>query len=826
MVSQLILEFRAAGITREARARFGLAPRIVVSSVDFRKVQREFLQRGFRLISSRTFGGEPGISAIERRGERVGLRVGPTPTPSPLTRIETVRIPGTTKSRIIREPTIILPSGEAITSRQFRERARGTLLSQIATTQLPQPTFTISGRGVDPEEFFEERAKTQARVQQAFQAQLVEKAPPTQEIIQVSKLPRIKKEKVKKIIEEDIEVQAFSQFLPLALRDPITSRLILRRGVRERIRRIPGVEPPLEFQKGFVTRGLELAETEPFRAVPSFALGVGVTAGLAAITTTAPGLAVPVEAALLGGATIFGVSELEAIKSEPTPRKRGERAFETILDIGGFALGAKATSKLVAEPLIERFTFKRGRQQLIEELGPLEAARTTATFELIRGLETEQTISDKKIRIDKIKRLTGKQRTSLKKFIEQNPETAIFGSVAQEAQIVGVSRQPRDIDVAVKGSSREAAKDIARRFNRAAGERKVEVKGTSVKDIQTGRTLVDVKSLRDLRAGVIGFGLTTEPLTEISGFRVQSLTEQLKRKGVSAIDPAKQFRAFKDVPDFIRIAGTLIESKRVRAEQSIFFRKPRLRAISRLETELSIFREPSRVGERKPITLSERLARRFGLTSTIISDVSELPLTSEISIFPQKPIRRKKKRKKEEPSILEGIVETKLPSSILPISELPSQVSLLPPSRPSRPSRIRPQPPSLLQIVPARLTPPSVLPRPEKAVEPPSVLPPPGPPSKLPVLEIPPSPPLLVTLEGPPERPPSFLDVPSLQLGFKRKDVLFGAVKRERLFTPSLIAVVKGLKTTSLAGLTKTFTGLETRKQIVPRKKKRKRGKK
>ena len=200
-------------------------------------------------------------------------------------------------------------------------------------------------------------------------------------------------------------------------------------------------------------------------------------------------------------------------------------------------------------------------------------------------------------------------RTLVKTISEKYPGTVVFGSVAQEIFIPG--SKPKDVDLAfVSVAERQQFnRDYIRALNRKAGREVVKKKGEKIVRTDTGKTVLDVKTIDRLRPKeglplVKGAEATILPpgftfVKTAKGLRIKTITpgEQVARKGLgvtSVIFEGKKGRKrIKDIPAFIR--GLESQAKQLAGKgerQTGILKDLNLRAAARLQREAEFLRSP------------------------------------------------------------------------------------------------------------------------------------------------------------------------------------------------------------------------------------------
>jgi len=191
--------------------------------------------------------------------------------------------------------------------------------------------------------------------------------------------------------------------------------------------------------------------------------------------------------------------------------------------------------------LYGKHTYKPGSPEYIRYRESLKVSR-----------KLEDVISHKADPLDitkNIMRLDEKAAWRTIEFLRAHPKTVVGGSAASYTQIVG-ARQPRDIDLLIKGGEK------------AVKTAKQELSPTKTK---TGQHMIDIHGKEMYTSGKYHrFGFVSKDPIKIGGSKYLRAGEQLFRKGVAGVSKETQYRWFKDVPDFITHAKSLIESSKMK----------------------------------------------------------------------------------------------------------------------------------------------------------------------------------------------------------------------------------------------------------------------
>lgn len=210
---------------------------------------------------------------------------------------------------------------------------------------------------------------------------------------------------------------------------------------------------------------------------------------------------------------------------------------------------------------------------------PATAELRKAGLLVMKTLTDQFSVYQKPVTTAKAKDIPKEVHDFLDRFLKTN-NAEVFGSLAMQSY-THVSRQPGDLDVVVP-NPRFVAGHIADRLRRA-GYRASVVEhpwfgSYAVKITLPNGTSVSVADVHDMDRHLVKHGVYGEsrlPLP-VGGMRVQAPEDQLLRKGNSLFgkNPKGGFgpaphRAEKDLQDFLVIARTLLDSKKLQGEADL-----------------------------------------------------------------------------------------------------------------------------------------------------------------------------------------------------------------------------------------------------------------
>ena len=250
-------------------------------------------------------------------------------------------------------------------------------------------------------------------------------------------------------------------------------------------------------------------------------IGVGVGMGAYAIKETTPRVQQIIKTGDIGEATsLIGTLGITGAA--------GYYGYRT-----GHTFGYGRTEAYV----YRKHTFEPGSPQEIQFKHAIKVAR---------NLESVKSHKIKALDIAKdISRMDQKSAAQVIRYLETHPKTTIGGSAASYTQIEG-ARVPQDIDLLLPGGKKSViqAKQFFKYTKTAKGEH-----------------LIDIHGKEFFKPGMHHrFGFRSKSPIKIEGTRFYRAGEQLFRKGVSSIQKETSYRHFKDIPDFVTHAQSLIKS--------------------------------------------------------------------------------------------------------------------------------------------------------------------------------------------------------------------------------------------------------------------------
>jgi hypothetical protein len=517
-------------------------------------------------------------------------------------------------------------------------------------------------------------------------------------------------------------------------------------------------------EAGFVTGFVTEAREEPLQFGGGFLLGAGTKVGVTALKTAGKvgKLVTKVEpiAGVSLGALFAGQTALE-ISKEPSkaPSILGEKTAEAAPFVAGFTRGGIITNPI--ERKLAGLTFE---EQLVikEEIEAIKSLpkqeQLKALFKIIRRTRDVDVALREVTRL-KVEGIPPEQIRVVKKFLIDNPDTAIFGSLSFETSEVGLTRLARDIDIVAKNPSK-SAREL---FNalKASGVKDIKLKGSKIEF--SGQKRIEFKNVERVRKS---FLLAEEVVTTPEGIQTITPREQVARKGFGAIQAFKgDIRRQKDIPDVFSAVNRVLT---IGKEQAVTpFQKARFQRLQEAQLQTFLTGEITKptTGLVKPFF--ETFLIRGKRATVIPRGIREKPSRPR----PFFEVRDRGLTIFGLPSELPPTKEpSKIPSLIPPSIPPSKQPSILPPLAPPKPpSKIPPTPPS---------EPPTILP--------PTRIPPPKPPSKLPPIISPPI--KIIPPISPPRMPPPSLFDSEEEERKKRKErkpkkVPFGA------FVPNLLGI-------------------------------------
>ena len=288
------------------------------------------------------------------------------------------------------------------------------------------------------------------------------------------------------------------------------------------------------------------AYTGPLASVGiAYGVGAAAGAGFGAAKAAFPVAGKVAEAGF--GVTMAGVAAKETIPQVQKAIKTGDygNIAGTIGLLGvtgysgykGYRTGHAFGYGRTRAYLYRKHTFKPGTAQDVQFKEALKVARK---------LENVKSHKQKPLDIAKdIARMDEKTAARTLDYLKRHPRTTIGGSASSYTQIEG-ARTPQDIDLLLSGGKRSVAR--AKKF---FGKTKT----------STGEHLIDIHGKSFYKPGRHHeFGFRSKSPIRIGGKRMFRAGEQLFRKGVASVKIETKYRWFKDRPDFLTHAKSLITS--------------------------------------------------------------------------------------------------------------------------------------------------------------------------------------------------------------------------------------------------------------------------
>jgi len=347
----------------------------------------------------------------------------------------------------------------------------------------------------------------------------------------------------------------------------------------------------------------------------------------------------------------------------------------------------------------------------------------------------------------------------------------VGGSAASYTQIVG-ARPPRDVDY------------FMQRFLRSTDPLVKSAKRILPTKTKAGEHLIDIHGEEMYKPGLYHrFGFVSKRPVKIEGIKYFKAGEQLFRKGVASVVEEVEYRWFKDIPDFVTHAKSLIGTLKEKTWNPFAQMKA-----AKAETVLDIFLHPSKSPSYgKPLSSIGKFFKTttkpvepiavtspFGVTDYLypksaypsygvgVAVAGYYPSTQQpydvppIGMYEAAPIDRY-----VSPPVVEGYPQSYKPPKLpllYPPSKPPSYPLYKPPPKapPYKPSKLPPyKPPKIPPLYPPSKPPlyPPYKPPPKAPPYKPSKLPPYKPP-KMPLLYPPSKPPSYPPYKTPPEKPP------------------------------------------------------------------------
>lgn len=428
--------------------------------------------------------------------------------------------------------------------------------------------------------------------------------------------------------------------------------------------RTPGI---LAETAGMVPLGVEYISREPYQAAVGVPVGLGVMAGglETGIRERPYETAGELAGMALGPKVIGKVSPIKpvVVKVPVKPTLRSpylpKVPTETITYRGLYAqlplakpkplVGAVGVKPYVGAPRIE---VARGYMPITKvetavvlpsiksRLSPQEAVRLETGIKLMEQLAKEKPQAKVPLDISEVKYVPKRAQATVERWL-QSRDSVIYGSATQKVQMMK-GRIPKDIDVAVKNPAK-AAIELESQLKTILGEN-VRRRGTTIEVYEKGswHHAVDIHPIEHIK-GLLEYGFETQPPIKIEGQQYMAIGEQFTRKGRSILTPWERTvdpvtHRMKDIPDFMNIAQSLIESKKASAESSLLFKRQKMGAVVEAERLLVKFKETREI---PPPTLKPPISppKKIRVTPEIPRAKRPLPLIQkEIIDKPTKPI--------------------------------------------------------------------------------------------------------------------------------------------------------------------------------------------
>jgi hypothetical protein len=295
---------------------------------------------------------------------------------------------------------------------------------------------------------------------------------------------------------------------------------------------------------------LEFYLSSPMGMIGATAVTAGtVGAGLGAVSYVAPKVGLAAKIGLGGyGVVKTGQYVAPSIKSGLSSGDYGDLigkgallglAVPTAIGVG--KIGYKAGYGRTEQFIYGRATYKVGSPEYI---------RFKETLKVARHLEHLKSKDVKALDLTKdIMRLSPAEASKVTSYLKTDPKAVVGGSAAQYSQVKKSlwfkyrDVKPRDVDLLVKDAG--VTKKVLGKRLTGSDHHKVDVH-----DFSFGG-----------KAGkYLKFGFETKSPVKVGSQKFMRLGEQVVRKGTSSVMIEKQYRWFKDIPDFKMAAKQLIGS--------------------------------------------------------------------------------------------------------------------------------------------------------------------------------------------------------------------------------------------------------------------------
>ena len=198
---------------------------------------------------------------------------------------------------------------------------------------------------------------------------------------------------------------------------------------------------------------------------------------------------------------------------------------------------------------------------------------------VMKTLTDQFSVYQKPVSTKQAKDIPKEVHAFLDRFLKTN-NAEVFGSLAMQSY-THISRTPGDLDVVVQNPQYVAqyiANELRRAGHRAVVEQHPWIGGFAVKVVRKDGTSVAVADVHDMSRHLVRhevYGESRLPL-RAGGMRVQAPEDQLLRKGNSlfgtnskGVAGPEAHRAEKDLQDFVVIARTLLDSKKLQGEADL-----------------------------------------------------------------------------------------------------------------------------------------------------------------------------------------------------------------------------------------------------------------
>lgn len=288
--------------------------------------------------------------------------------------------------------------------------------------------------------------------------------------------------------------------------------------------------------------------TGPFGTIGlTYASGAALGAGFGSLKTILPHAGKIAETLFAVETGIIGVKEAYPRFKKNIDDKKFANIISDIVIIGtlgysgyrGYKTGSIFGQGRTSEYLDRIHTY---------EPGSVGDIRFKSALKVARRLEVVRSHKMKPLDIARdIARMDARSAARTIEFLRRNPRTTIGGSAASFTQIEG-ARIPQDIDLLLPYNQKNVI--AAKQF----------FKNTKTK---IGKHLIDIHGKKFFKPGQHHlFGFRSKTPIKIGNYKFFRAGEQLFRKAVSSVRKETSYRHFKDIPDFITHARSLIKSSK------------------------------------------------------------------------------------------------------------------------------------------------------------------------------------------------------------------------------------------------------------------------